>query len=157
MKKLRTFPETGATVVRAADILPETKTDRRFATRDKALIRRWADRHDAEPATGEATASGPSTISVNDGGAGIRFNFPSAAPFRPISWDEWFENFDRHGLVFVYDEDVPDRAYELWRQRGGGSGNDQQDWFEAERQLGAPSGRAMARYRLVTATEEDEA
>lgn len=76
------------------------------ATRDHTLIRQWAQSHQAEPATGEQTASGPSTgMSVNDGGAGIRFNFPGAGRFRPISWDEWFENFDHHELAFVYDND----------------------------------------------------
>jgi hypothetical protein len=25
--------------------------------------------------------------------------------FRPISWDEWFENFDHHACAFVYDSD----------------------------------------------------
>src|SRR5262245_58912411 len=59
------------------------------ATRDHALIRQWAARHQVEPATGERTASGESTVSLNDGGAGIRFNFPAAARFRPITWDEW--------------------------------------------------------------------
>jgi hypothetical protein len=44
---------------------------------DHEVIRRWAARHSAEPATGEATASGPGTITINDGGAGIRFNFPA--------------------------------------------------------------------------------
>ncbi len=76
------------------------------ATRDHALIQQWAAAHQAEPATGEATASGPSTsMSVNDGGVGIRFNFPGAGRFRPISWAEWFENFDRYELAFVYDND----------------------------------------------------
>ena len=78
-----------------------------LATDDEVVIRHWADRHDAEPATGEATASGPATVDVNDGDAGIRFNFPGAALFRPISWDEWFENFRRHALIFVYEQDEP--------------------------------------------------
>lgn len=72
-------------------------------TRDHELIRRWAAQRNAEPATGEATQSGPATVSVNDGGAGIRFNFPGVSAFRPITWDEWFDNFDRHGCAFVYD------------------------------------------------------
>jgi hypothetical protein len=59
------------------------------ATDDPELIRAWAHQHSAEPATGEATESGPATVNVQDGGAGIRFNFPAAASFRPISWDEW--------------------------------------------------------------------
>ena len=74
-------------------------------TRDHELIRRWAQQRQAEPATGEATDSGPATVHVNDGGAGIRFNFPGAAAFRPIGWDEWFENFDHHECAFVYDND----------------------------------------------------
>ena len=77
------------------------------ATDDRELIRAWASRHSAEPATGEATASGPATVNVQDGGAGIRFNFPAAARFRPISWDEWFQNFDEHALLFVYERDGP--------------------------------------------------
>lgn len=78
-----------------------------LTTDDPHVIRQWAARHDAEPATGEATSSGPATVSVEDGGAGIRFNFPGASPFRPITWDEWFENFRRHDLLFVYEPDVP--------------------------------------------------
>jgi hypothetical protein len=74
-------------------------------TRDHEVIKRWANERQAEPATGEATSSGPATINVNDGGAGIRFNFPGTGAFRPISWDEWFSNFDAHRCVFVYEHD----------------------------------------------------
>src|SRR6188768_1813103 len=77
------------------------------ATDDHDLIREWARRHSAEPATGEATRSGPATINVQDGGAGIRFNFPAAARFRSIAWDEWFDNLHRHQLLFVYERDEP--------------------------------------------------
>lgn len=157
MKNPGNVPEKGAVHIGAAEVQRELRTERKLATRDKGVIRQWASRHRAEPATGEATASGPATIHVNDGGAGIRFNFPAAARFRPISWDEWFDNFDRYRLVFVYDENVADRAYELWERRGGGPGNDQQDWFEAERQLGGPKEGIVAdspKYRLVTFQEE---
>jgi hypothetical protein len=80
------------------------------ATDDHELIVQWAQRHSAEPATGEATSSGPATIDVHDGGAGIRFNFPAAAPFRSISWDEWFQNLHQHELLFVYERDVPGKT-----------------------------------------------
>jgi hypothetical protein len=122
---------------------------RAIATQDHDVIRRWAARHQAQPATGEATPSGPATIQVNDGGAGIRFNFPGTGAFRPISWDEWFDHFDRHHLIFVYEEDVADRAYELWQSRGGQHGNDRGDWFEAERQL-QDSGAPAPGYMIVT-------
>jgi hypothetical protein len=73
-------------------------------TGDAELIQKWAREHDAEPATGEATRSGPATARhVQDGDAGIRFNYPGAAPFRPISWDEWFDNFRQYELMFVYE------------------------------------------------------
>lgn len=81
-----------------------------LATDDRELIREWAARHRAEPATGEATPSGPATVDVVDGDAGIRFNFPSAAPFRPITWEEWFRNFTQHELMFVYERDDPGHA-----------------------------------------------
>ena len=121
---------------------------RTLSTRDHELIRQWAERHKAEPATGEQTASGPATVHVTDGGAGIRFNFPGFARYRPISWEEWFENFDAHGLLFVYEQEVADRAYEYFQARGGEHGHDKDDWFEAERHLDK-SGTSSARYRLV--------
>src|SRR5438105_14867243 len=77
------------------------------AARDHALIRGWARRHQAEPATGEQTASGGASAAINDGDAGIRFNFPAAGRFRPITWDEWFGNFETHELVFVYERGTP--------------------------------------------------
>lgn len=79
-----------------------------LVTRDHEVIQRWANDRQAEPATGEATSSGPATIDVKDGGAGIRFNFPGLGRFRPIGWDEWFDYFDRHELMFVYEEQTPD-------------------------------------------------
>jgi hypothetical protein len=127
---------TGETVSIPTAAIKSTRTQgQSVATRDHDIIRNWATRHSAEPATGETTRSGPATIDVNDGGVGIRFNFPGVGRFRPISWDEWFEHFDRYRLVFVYEEEVADRAYTLWQERGGEHGRDLEDWFEAERQL----------------------
>jgi hypothetical protein len=80
------------------------------STRDHEVIRQWASRRRAEPATGEATASGPATVDVKDGGAGIRFNFPGQGMFRPIAWEEWFQNFDQHECAFVFDQNAPDTA-----------------------------------------------
>ena len=131
----------------------ETSGPRAIATRDHDVIRRWAERRKAEPATGEATASGPATIVVNDGGAGIRFNFPGVQRFRHIKWDEWFDHFERHDLLFVYEEDVADRAYALWQARGGEHGHDREDWSDAERQLRGPKGTAHGRYRFVKRAE----
>jgi hypothetical protein len=100
-------PQTTPIVLLTADSEARHSEVSVAATRDHALIRRWAAEHDAEPATGEQTASGGRTVHVNDGGAGIRFNFPALSRFRPISWDEWFDNFERHELVFVYERKTP--------------------------------------------------
>jgi hypothetical protein len=95
--------------------IPEVRTEgptpsgsQVVATRDHAVIRSWAEQRQAVPATGEATASGPATVNVNDGGASVRFNFPGAGMFRPISWEEWLANFDQHLCAFVYEADAED-------------------------------------------------
>lgn len=88
------------------------------ATRNHELIRDWARRHAAEPATGEKTASGDAKLNIQDGGARIRFNFPAAASYRPISWDEWLDAFDRDHLVFLY-EPADARATGAFGSHGG--------------------------------------
>jgi hypothetical protein len=148
-------PRSHGFSVQAADRLRPPSATRALITSDHEVIRRWAARHGAEPGTGEATVSGPGTIRLNDGGAGIRFNFPGAAPFRPISWDEWFENFETHQLAFAFEEEVQDRAYEIWQARGGGDGHDRDDWFEAEQQLGRLAEGPSARYRLIKREIDD--
>lgn len=122
-------------------------------TRDHAVIRSWAARHHAEPATGEQTSSGPASVHVEDGGVGIRFNFPGFSRFRPISWTEWLDHFDRHGLLFVYEREVADRAHELWDMRGRRDGHDVEDWMDAARELRQPgSGGPSGRYRIISSS-----
>jgi hypothetical protein len=89
-----------------------------LSTRDHEIIREWARHVGAEPATGERTFSGPATsMSVADGGACLRFNFPGFSRFRMISWDEWFESFNSHDLTFVYETgeagEAPNARYRL--------------------------------------------
>jgi hypothetical protein len=84
-------------------------------TRDHDVIKRWATARHAEPATGEASDSGPATVNVNDGGAGIRFIFPGTSAFRPITWEEWLENFDSHHCAFVYDNESEEPVSSRYR------------------------------------------
>ena len=110
------MPDTPLIPANVPIALVNTESERRrsdvgvVATRDHELIRRWAATHRAEPATGESTVSGQGNVDVNDGGAGIRFNFPAAGRFRPITWAEWLDHFEAHELVFVYQRDDPDSA-----------------------------------------------
>src|SRR5688572_19750341 len=75
-------PTSDRLAAMAGDVPQDRPGVRTMATRDRAEIRRWAAFHKAEPATGEATFSGPAVRDVNDLGAGIRFNFPGFAPLR---------------------------------------------------------------------------
>ncbi len=126
------------------------------STRDHATIRRWAALHQAEPATGEATASGPATVAVDDGAAGVRFNFPGMACFRPIGWEEWLAHFDQHQLLFVYDEQDPEqisrRAHELFDARGRQDGGHFADWLQAEQEKRRErgGGSASVRYSILS-------
>ena len=150
-------PDTFATITK--QIAPERPGVRTQTTNDHEAIRRWAAEHRAEPATGEASASGPATIDVNDGGVGIRFNFPGFARFRPISWDEWFDHFDRHRLLFAFEEQdrqqVAARAHELSRSHDGESGRDREDWFRAERHLQQQAGGASPSVRYHFMKDEN--
>jgi len=99
------LPEQGH-VDRVRADMPLAPSTNVVFTRDHEVIRDWAGKRQAVPATGEATASGPATVDVKDGGAGVRFNFPGRGLYRPIDWQEWFENFDHHECAFVYDNDA---------------------------------------------------
>ena len=99
------LPEQGH-ITRVGTDTPLDQATEVVFTRDHEVIKQWALKRRAEPATGEATATGPATVHVEDGGAGVRFNFPGLGTYRPISWDEWLENFDTHECAFVYDNDT---------------------------------------------------
>lgn len=67
-------------------------------TEERTVIEDWARRRGAEPATGKGK------IHVEDGGSGLRFDFPGMGRFAPLSWDDWFREFEAYKLVFVYRE-----------------------------------------------------
>jgi hypothetical protein len=134
---------------------PDRPGVRTQTTRDHDTIRRWAAAHQATPATGEDTESGPATATVNDGGVGVRFNFPASSRFRPISWDEWLAHFDRDRLLFVFEEQdtpqVAQRAFDLSGASDHEAGHERRDWLQAERDLRRDAGGEgpSARYRFV--------
>jgi hypothetical protein len=80
----------------ASDTRSQTKT-----TTDRDEIRRWVEEHDGTPAVVRGTRD-------DDGDGGVlRIDFPGGAgedELEPVSWDEWFEIFDRNDLAFLYQE-----------------------------------------------------
>jgi len=143
------IPPDGSVPI-GADVQTASAGGRCLATRDPNVIRPWAERHHAEPALDDGR--GP----TEEGAAEpVRFNFPGVNRHRPVPWDEWFGVFQQHRLVFVYEEDVADRAYALWRSRQPEPGQSRQDWFTAERDLQAEGARPSGGYRFVRDSEQD--
>jgi hypothetical protein len=71
----------------------ETKT-----TTDHDEIRRWVEEHGGKPASVKGTERG-------DEAGVLRIDFPGGAgedQLEHISWDDWFEKFDRNALAFLY-------------------------------------------------------
>jgi hypothetical protein len=69
-------------------------------TTDHEEIRRWVEERGGHPAEVESTE--------RDGDVGIiRIDFPGYSgegTLKPISWEEWFDKFDRSNLAFTYQE-----------------------------------------------------
>ena len=69
-------------------------------TQDHDEIREWAEARKAVPSHVASTGS------KKDVGL-IRLDFPGysgAGSLEEISWDEWFEKFDKSGLALIYQE-----------------------------------------------------
>lgn len=77
-----------------------------LVTRDHAVIKRWAEKRGARPATISGTE--------HDGRVGtLRFDFPGGAEadrLEHMSWDQWSETFDERELVMMYQEHRSDGA-----------------------------------------------
>ena len=72
-------------------------------TTDHQTIRRWAEKHGGKPAAVRPTHRG------DDVGI-IRIMFPKAKLSEhdnlvEVSWDEFFEEFEKRGLALVYEPD----------------------------------------------------
>ena len=67
-------------------------------------IRKFVEERDGKPALVKSTD--------NKNGAGIlRIDFPGGAgedTLKTISWNEFFETFDRHKLAMIYQEETKD-------------------------------------------------
>jgi hypothetical protein len=68
-------------------------------TTDHDEIRRWVEEHGGKPAVVRQTK--------DDEGGVLRIDFPGGAgedELEPVSWDEWFEIFDRNRLALLYQD-----------------------------------------------------
>lgn len=72
-------------------------------TRDHDRIRSWAQERGAQPATVPGTEHG-------DHLGVLRFDFPGygGGDLAEVSWDEWFDTFDKRDLEFIFQEHTRD-------------------------------------------------
>jgi hypothetical protein len=71
-----------------------------LVTTDHETIRRWAEERGAHPARVKGTG-GKDDVGI------IRLDFPGYSgedTLEPISWDDFFKEFDKKGLALVYEE-----------------------------------------------------
>ncbi|OLF19176.1 Rho termination factor N-terminal domain-containing protein [Actinophytocola xanthii] len=103
----RTGPATSSSVKYSQEVTstaedPE-RPGRSLVTTSHEVIRQWAERREAVPATVEGTEHG-------DHLGVLRFDFPGYGgdTLRHVDWDEWFATFDKRRLNFIYQEERSD-------------------------------------------------
>lgn len=71
-------------------------------TTDHEEIKRWAEEHNGRPAVTrhEALGGGVGIIGID-----LR-DFGEDEYVQPISWEDFFEQFDRQHLAFVYEQET---------------------------------------------------
>jgi hypothetical protein len=77
---------------------------RSLVTTDHDVIRRWAEARGGIPSTVAGTQR-RETLAV------LRFDFPwggTGGSLEHVSWEEWFDAFDRRNLNFIYQETTTD-------------------------------------------------
>lgn len=71
-------------------------------TTDHDAIRRWVEQRGGHPATVKRTAS-------REEPGVLRIDYPGYSgeeSLEPISWDEFFEKFEKENLAFLYQEET---------------------------------------------------
>lgn len=68
-------------------------------TKDHKKIKAWAEKHKGMPAVVEGKKG-----SDDDGIIRIKFDDENEN-LKEISWEEFFEKFDEHGLTFLYQDE----------------------------------------------------
>jgi hypothetical protein len=92
-----------AQVVNSPDEIPDDP-GKSLVTTAHEVIRRWAEERGAVPAAVAGTEH-------EDRPGVLRFDFPPLGDddrLRHVSWEEWFETFDRRGLNFIFQEKLAD-------------------------------------------------
>ncbi|BDU07003.1 hypothetical protein GV791_26505 [Nocardia cyriacigeorgica] len=82
---------------------PSADSGQTMVTTSHDVIRRWAERRGANPATMPGSE-------YNGRVEVLRFDFPryGGAGLLPVDWEDWFATFDARQLCFRYQERRPD-------------------------------------------------
>lgn len=83
----------------------KTKSQGTKHTTDHDEIRKWVESRGGKPASIKGTAKGGEEAGL------LRIDFPTGAsnpPLEPISWDDFFDKFDKENLEMIYQEEKAD-------------------------------------------------
>ena len=80
-------------------------TGESHTTIDHDTIRAWADRRDGQPARVKDTERGGDDAGI----LRIAFDIDQES-LEPISWEEFFDKFEKEELAFLYQEQTSDGA-----------------------------------------------
>jgi hypothetical protein len=72
-------------------------------TRDHDRIRAWVDSHDARPARVRGSTDTLAVLPSPRHGDDLSLTDHDADELDPISWGDWFDAFDAHDDVFVFE------------------------------------------------------
>jgi|SRR3954465_4462789 hypothetical protein len=84
----------------------KSKSSPSHHTTDHRKIKKWVEDRGGKPATIKGTPNKGEEAGL------LRIDFPSGAsnpPLEPISWDDFFEKFDKEKLALVYQEDSEEK------------------------------------------------
>lgn len=93
----------------------------------------------SSPKKSAGSTNANATASGNTGNSNVNPNTTFAADTQPVSTSDMVGGTARNSVIegneTINIDDVRQRAYELYEERGGQPGNDAEDWFRAEQEV----------------------
>lgn len=80
--------------------MADRETGESKRTTDREEIRNWVEERDGQPARVEGTED------EGEGEGLLRIDFTDDDSLEPISWDEFFDDFEANDLALVYQEET---------------------------------------------------
>jgi|GEM_PF-680358 len=103
------------------------KSTKSKTTTNHGIIRKWIEERDGQPARVKASGEKKSRTGRTGGILRIDFGEPEAS-LEPITWDEFFDAFEKNDLAFLYQEEIEGHASRFFKfVSRGGTGEDEDE------------------------------